>query len=521
MWRRAAALASGVAAGALATDETTRRAARATAYAAIAAADYKLRSNTPEQLKAAHERNAARLLHVCNTHGGLYTKLGQFVSTLNQLPAEYRTTLAACQDAAPSVPFEQARLVVEEELGRPLEAHFVRFEREPVAAASLAQVHRATLRDGGGSVAVKVQYPQLSHQVTSDLRTLRVLSRLLGAAFSAYDYSWLVPDFSRDVAAELDFRREADNARRVAAHFATWPQVHVPRVVESLSTARVLTMEWIDGVRLDDRAGLASRQLRRGDFATLLSSTFAAMIFEHGFLHCDPHPGNLLARRCPESGLFQLVLLDHGLCRELPPAFRANYARLWCALLGGDAAAGRAAARGLGVRDEDYEALSLLLVFRSADSRAPAGTQMSATEREAVRERFKNTRAVDVNEFLQRLPREMLLVFRTWALVRALNRELGGSARNRFRIIADAAARCAFTLLPDEGGVAAAATGGYRSAAGKTEDQRGLLSHWLGIAWRRLWQRVALARFRLRQRTLEVAVWAIALARPLQQVNMG
>ena len=357
------------------------------------------------------------------------------------IPQQYTEVLAACQDRAPSVGFDEVRTMVESELGdgRRLEDAFSSFERHPVAAASLAQVHRAITAEGD-VVAVKVQYPRLARQVAADLRTMRVLAFLAERVFTGHSYSWLLPEFEGSMSAELDFRREAANAEQTAANFATNRRVHVPTVVHALSSARMLTMEFVDGVKVDDLDGLSASGVRPSELAPLLSDVFSAMIFEHGHVHCDPHPGNLLARR-DADGQTQLVLLDHGMYRNLQTGFRTSYAALWAALLTRDHTSGRRAAAQLGVPLEDYDALSLLLTFRSSAASAGAlGAPISSEERARLRQRYGKLGAADVNAFLERLPRDMLFVMRTWALVRSLNRNLGGTSAQRFHIIAEHAA---------------------------------------------------------------------------------
>jgi len=430
----------------------------------------------PQQKEAvlkAHELAAAQLLSVCRAHGGLYNKLGQFVASMSgssALPAPY-TTLSACEDRAVPVPFDDAKRLIEAELQQPMNAIFAEFEEKSLAAASLAQVHRAVTLNGE-AVAVKVQYPNLQRQVEADIRTLRFLAWVLGRAFPGYGYEWLIPEFEASLRGELDFRREAENARRISNLFSEWPEIHVPVVLDRLSGGRVLTMEWIDGVKLSDETGLADANLDASQCARILSQAFSAMIFEFGFVHCDPHAGNLLARRMPDTALkhsefapasppswfnlllprqkpkIQLVLLDHGMYRELTPSFRSNYCRLWHSLLTRSHANGRAAAQALGVPAAEYDTLSLLLTHRPSGSRGAIGTNMSAEERQAIRERYRSVGAADVNAFLESLPRDMLFVMRTWSLVRSLNRRLGGTTRQRFLIMSEMATR---GMLQDEG----------------------------------------------------------------------
>jgi aarF domain-containing kinase len=476
--RAAAAASVAVAAGAASlsgdTETSVARTARTLWHSAIVALDYKygpasklLPGSTEykEAQAATHQRSADRLLQVCLLHGGLYVKLGQFVASMNHiLPAQYPATLAACQDRARPVDYETVRFAVERELGRPLDEVFSSFDAEPIAAASLAQVHRATTADGR-CVACKVQYPQLQTQVDADMRTMRVLAACVGRLFPGHEYGWLIPEFEQSTRAELDFRREAANAERTAANFVANPQVYVPRVLHELSGARVLTLEFIEGCKLTDAEGLARIGLQPRELAHLVSSTFSAMLFTHGFVHCDPHPGNLLARRVRgtqvanggagggagggggsgTAGELQLVILDHGMYRELDPSFRADYSRLWVCLLTRDHEGGRAAAAALGVPTEDYDALSLVLTFRPAASSLAIGARIDAAERRRLRQKYGKLGAKDVNAFLESLPRDMLFAMRMWALVRSLNRALGGTTRQRLLVVAEHAAAGAYS----------------------------------------------------------------------------
>mgnify|MGYP003684359835 CR=1 FL=1 len=505
------------------SDSGLCRAARTLGYGLLIGCDYKLgpASRQPAgsaeykaALSATHERSARRLLALCQTHLGLYNKLGQYLSSMTiALPHEYTSVLAACQDRACSIPLSQVRTMIEAELGRPLETLFSSFGTEPVAAASLAQVHRAVTADTGEEVAVKVQYPRVARQMSSDLTTFRQLAKLVGWAFPDYGYGWIIEDFDAVALQELDFRLEAANAAKCASFFADWPRVHVPRTLPHLSTERVLTMEWIDGAKLDDPRALAAIGVRSADVAPLLTSAFAAMVFEHGFVHCDPHAGNLLARPMPTdnigghrrgqghnqgaaAGGAQLVLLDHGMYRTLSEEYRRNYAELWVSLLAQDHAAGRAAAAALGIPPEDYEVLAIVLTFRPPTSRTPIGVAMSAAERAVLRQRYASVSASDVNAFLERLPREMLMVMRTWGLVRSLNRALGGTTRQRFLTMASYAVRGAMIHSRDSSmdGSGAAWRLPFRMLAAFVS------SVWCGIA---IW--VAIARMRA-QVSLELCV---------------
>ena len=455
----AALAASAVAAAALSLSSARRREAAAQTARGVArfslaafegaqaAAAYKLLPDESSPLHAAaaklvHKRSAERLLKVARAQGGMYTKIGQYLSTLTHiLPVEWTETLAALQDRAPSRPWAEVKRVFEEELGVSPEAVFSEVDEQPIAAASLAQVHRCVLREGGAEVAVKIQYPDLRYVALSDLASLHVFFFIIEKAFPAYGYLWLFPEFEASVKNELNFLQEARNGRRVAAMFARDERVHVPAVVDRLTARRVLTMEFVRGVKPTDLAGVRALGVEPRELARAVSAFFGAQVHVHGFVHCDPHAGNLLVRRSPRDGRGQLVVLDHGMYRRLSPRFRAGYCRLWKALLTRDDALGARACRELGVAQGAYDVLSLMLLQRPAASGAGLGARLSKAEVQKLKEKYKDTAAQKINDFMQSLPRDLLFVSRNTNMVRGLNLALGGTARERFRITGQCAVR--------------------------------------------------------------------------------
>ena len=172
-----------------------------------------------------------------------------------------------------------------------------------------------------------------------------------------------------------------------------------------------------------------------------ISAFFGAQVHVHGFVHCDPHPGNLMVRRSPSDGRGQLVVLDHGMYRRLSPRFRAGYCRLWKALLMRDDALGARACAELGVSAGAYDVLSLMLLQRSAKSSSGLGARLSKAEVAQLRKKYKDTAAQKINDFMQTLPRDLLFVSRNTNMVRGLNLALGGTARERFRVTGQCAVR--------------------------------------------------------------------------------
>jgi ubiquinone biosynthesis protein len=240
--------------------------------------------------------------------GPTFVKFGQLLSTRpDVVPPDIVVELRGLQDDVRPFPFEQAERVIEEELGNTLERLFLDFEPAPVAAASIGQVHRATLPNGR-RVAVKVQRPGAPRQIEADLGLLYQAARLARERIRALDFvdtRQLVDEFGRSIRKELDYRQEGRNAQNFHRHFAGHPHVHVPKVYWQYTRPRVLTLEWIDGIQLADLDLVATTLEERKEIAYRITEAWMTMIFRHGFFHGDPHPANILLPA--EAGTIGLV----------------------------------------------------------------------------------------------------------------------------------------------------------------------------------------------------------------------
>jgi aarF domain-containing kinase len=445
---RATAGASLVAAAAVSVDPSSRAAAvglwrffRAGATALACAVDSRV-TDVPALPPAAagpaqaalDARCAARVLSLCGALGGVYVKLTQFTSAHPALRPSLSAPLSVLQDRAPPRPLSELEGLLREELrGAPV---FAAVEPVAIAAASIAQVHRAWLRDGT-PVAVKVQYPELRATAAADLAALRALFSV--AAFFYEDLRYLIemlPEFEQTMRAELSFGQEARNAERVRAMTERDPRYHVPKVYTTLSTDRVLVQEFVSGQTLaaalrDGGLLAAAPAAAKRALAATVADFFAQALFVDGFVHCDPHPGNIMVTACPD-GNFQLTFIDWGMVRRLTPHFRRAHCALWTALLAQDKPATKAAMTTLGLREGDADALSLMLTFRRAEGGSVLGAALTAEQLNAMREDYKDVTPADFQAFALRLPRDIFFVLRTAALVRGVNKQLGGTSRERF-----------------------------------------------------------------------------------------
>jgi len=259
-----------------------------------------------------HERNARRLQRGFVELRGVFIKLGQVISVLGGfLPEHYRQALEKLQDQVPARPFSEVIGRLEEAFGEGALTRYASFSREPIAAASLAQVHKATLADGR-EVAVKVLYPGIERLIARDLFVLGLFLPIINRVFPVVRFDRVLAQLGAMLRRETDYENERRNMDRMRDIFASNPDVVVPTVVPELSNAGVLTMSYEPGARIVDVLREPSPDLQPRDVARLITECYFTMLFEHRVLHADPHPGNFLVRPGPT-----LVILDYGAVEDV------------------------------------------------------------------------------------------------------------------------------------------------------------------------------------------------------------
>ena len=260
--------------------------------------------------------------------GPTFIKLGQILSTrADLLPPAYQAELAKLQDAAPPLKAETVTSIIEAEFGRPVDAVFTAFEPVPLAAASIGQVHGATLADGT-PVVVKVQRPGVVEQIDQDLSVLRNLAATASRRWSVaeeYDVIGLVHEFAHTLRAETDYIQEGRNAERFSANFAGDESVHFPQVFWEQTTNRVLTLERIAGIKIDDLAALDDAGFDRRRVAMSGARMVLKMVFRDRFFHADPHPGNFFIEPGERIGV-----VDFGMVGSVGP--RIQQQLVWALL---------------------------------------------------------------------------------------------------------------------------------------------------------------------------------------------
>ena len=288
-----------------------------------------LRREEPAALPALTAPQRVRL--AVEELGPTFIKLAQILSTRPDLiPPPYLAELARLQDEVPPAPWPGIRARIEEELGTPPEEVFADFEVEPVAAASLAQVHRATLRNGD-QVVVKVQRPDIKTVIETDLEILFDLARFLQTRTplgQIYDFPEIVEDFAYTLRAEMDYRQEGRNADRFRRNFANETYLHIPQVYWDYTTRRVIVFERIAGVKIDDVEALDAAGLDRHQVALHSARIIVKEVLIDGFFHADPHPGNFFVMT-NKAGEPIIGAMDFGMVGHLTPRVKEDLVRLF------------------------------------------------------------------------------------------------------------------------------------------------------------------------------------------------
>jgi len=366
----------------------------------------------------AHRRNAERIYRLAIRMEGLMIKTCQFISSRADVaPPEYVSVLSRLQDRVPARSFAEVEAAIVRELGQRPDEIFDGFTREPIASASLAQVHRATTHDGR-DVAVKVQYPGIDRVLETDLRNINILVRILARIERNFDFRILMDEMNKDVPRELDFILEGHSAERVARDLAHRKDIRVPKIIWEHSARRVLTLEFIDGIKISDIPALQAAGIDANEVALIMTEAYCEQILIHGYFHADPHPGNLLVLPGPV-----VVFLDFGLSKALPDKFRMNYARLITALIAQDDRQMVQAFRALGFKTKSEDPQSLVALGKSFfDSGGPENKPyVDADVMPEVNERL--ARILNANPVTE-IPGDILLIFRVIGLMSGLQKRL-------------------------------------------------------------------------------------------------
>ncbi|KAI3389979.1 hypothetical protein SNEBB_009185 [Seison nebaliae] len=371
------------------------------------------------------QRAGTRVRDTCIRNGGVYIKLGQGLATFNQMfPRTFISTLSQLNDRA----FQQTPNKIDQLFRKQFNCSptdlFQEWNDKPIAAASLAQVYEATtFKDE--KVAVKVQYFDLLERFPSDMKTVELLLKFIEYVHPKFGFSWVVNIIRRKLELEMDFLNEGNNCERCGRELGHLHYLRVPKIYWNYSTKRILTMEYIDGIKIDDVHMLKKEDFSLKDIGEKIVRIFGEQIFSTGNVHADPHPGNVFVRR-NEDHRTEIVLLDHGLYEHINETLRIDLCHFWKSIVERDLVEMEKYSRKLGV--EEYRLFAETLFMRPLylDNKSKIMNdmnKMTKEEIELVKMQAQENFDIIMNRLLKVMPLELLLVFRNLNIVRSIVRK--------------------------------------------------------------------------------------------------
>jgi ubiquinone biosynthesis protein len=375
-------------------------------------------SRAADELGGNASTRGVHLREVLDELGPTFVKFGQLLSTRpDVVPPDILAELRALQDDVRPFPFEQVERVVEQELGNSVERLFVDFEQRPIAAASIGQVHRATLPTGR-RVAVKVQRPGAPRQIEADLALMYQAAKLVRERIRAFDFidaRGLVDEFARSIRQELDYHLEARNAETFHQNFAGHRHVRVPRVFTRYTTSRVLTLELLEGTQLGDVDYHGWSLEQRRQLAYRITETWMEMIFRHGLFHGDPHPANILVLEEIDT----IGLVDFGATGKLTDDDMTKLTRLFIDAANENVDALPKRLADLGVRYPKEREEEFLVALREIYYRYYGSSVSEIDPIQVIREAFQLIYAMNLH-----LPTRFLLLDRAIGTLGSVGVEL-------------------------------------------------------------------------------------------------
>uniref|UniRef100_A0A1D1XV04 Putative aarF domain-containing protein kinase 1 n=2 Tax=Anthurium amnicola TaxID=1678845 RepID=A0A1D1XV04_9ARAE len=388
-----------------------------------------------------HERNAKRLLNLMIELEGLWVKLGQYLSTrADVLPEAYIFLLKQLQDSLPPRPLNEVKRTIEKELGKPVDDLFSNFVDVPLATASIAQVHRATLRNGQ-EVVVKVQHESIKQVILEDLKNAKSIIDWIAWAEPQYNFNPLIDEWCKEAPKELDFNIEAENTRTVSKNLRNTNKdgtvtqnnhvdVLIPEVIQS--SERVLVLEFMDGIRLNDYESLEAFGINKQKLVEEITRAYAHQIYIDGFFNGDPHPGNFLVSKEPPH---HPILLDFGLTKSISSSMKQALAKMFLASAEGDHVALLSAFAEMGLKlrlDIPEQVMEVTnVIFRATTPAKEALENMKALadqrtkNMKVIQEKMKlNKKEMSRFNPVDAFPGDAVIFFRVINLLRGLSSSL-------------------------------------------------------------------------------------------------
>jgi aarF domain-containing kinase len=391
-----------------------------------------------------HKKGAQLLKTLCLINQGTFIKAGQHLASLRvALPREYTEAFESFQDRAPFHSIQETQDIIKQEFGCKVEEKFTQFVWEPVASASIAQVHVAYIENE--KVAVKVQHPKVGKLFESDLFAMQLFVKL-AERYLDFTLGWILPEFREIVKSELNFQNEATNCDKFRRMFNDNVQISAPMIYPSYSGKRVLTMEYIDGCKVDNLHALEMMGIKPYVVSQLLTQAYAAQTFLFGFIHSDCHPGNLMMMVRNDKPT--LVVLDHGCYQTLDEKTRLDYCNLWKSLFFRDIKNLTKYAQEFGIEEQYVEFMGLIMTLSDfftekggyVDERKSYSIDQKTEFSNAMNEKWRQLmpEGGDVFDLVQKMfangKRELILLLRVNSLLQNIHQSLGKPI-NRYEIM--------------------------------------------------------------------------------------
>lgn len=399
-------------------------------------ADYRLQEVFRTNKDYCHRKVAAKIGRLCAKNGGIYIKAAQHLASMDHiLPKEYIIELSQLQDQAPVSPIKVVEQVFKEEIGKEISEIFSDICDVPIGSASIGQVHLARLKSTGEQVALKIQHLNIKKDSEIDLNSFRIALKLIKRLFPTVNFDWIVDELRNSLDSELNFLIEAENSIKAKEAFEKDPKfrnsILIPNVYSALTTKRVLVMQFVPGFKINDRKRMKEAGIDTAKVSKLMYELFMEMIFKHQFVHCDPHPGNILVNYDKSTNVTRIVLLDHGLYKSVPTDVLTKFSRLFLAVLEKDSLAIAKLSVELKISVEVLNELSDVVQRMTAAIKAKNNSidqtsindqiQREITKFLKTQPEAKKRRA---SEALKTIPREIIFIIRILDLLRSNERNL-------------------------------------------------------------------------------------------------
>lgn len=410
------------------------------------------------ELSRTHKKAAEITLHALRKNGGIYIKLGQHVSAMTYLlPFEWTETMVCLQSECPESTLEELKAMFEHDTNIKFDDYFQSFDAKPIGVASLAQVHKAVLKENGEEVAVKLQHPSLAKFVPLDVALTKFVFDMMYKVFPEYPLTWLGEEMQESIFVELNFRYEAVNAQKTKDYFKNYLKLTALRIPDVYTALpRILVMEYIGGARLDDLKYIDSHKISRSEVCGCLAHIFNNMIFQSGFVHCDPHHGNIAIRALEKSKNghnFEIILYDHGLYRTIPNQMKVDYARFWLALIDKQQDQMKIYGKKFAkIDDKQFPIFAAAITGRDFDHALSGNLEVERSQAEIDKMKqamMSDGMVLNLMSLLATVPRIVLLILKTNDLVRHLDESLHNplGQERTFLIMAN---YCARTVYDDD-----------------------------------------------------------------------